>query len=177
MPCLGRDERTSKGMRKCGLGTGTGMVRMGGELVAYSFKQKKTGYKAPNAYGAKPTFPTDTTNRHFQNSIKVVGETMNKDKKLMPYSHNAPRNRPKETMENTVGKRYGTPASCKTETYKGMSHFYLKDRHPESNKPWKTTNQVFSECAGIQNTVGLVNPGIASDMAKTCHKKQGIYTK
>lgn len=66
---------------------------------------------------------------------------------------------------------------ARTETYKGMSHFAMKDSHPESNKPWKTTNQVFSEVTEALNTVGLVNPGIASDVAKIMHKKQGIYEK
>lgn len=33
---------------------------MGGELVAYTYPQHKTGYKAPNAYGARPVFQGTT---------------------------------------------------------------------------------------------------------------------
>ena len=56
-----------------------------------------------------------------------------------------------------------------------MSHLQLRDGDVESTRAWKTTNQVFSECTEVQNTVGLANPGIASDVAKSTHRKQGIY--
>mmetsp|Transcript_37025 Transcript_37025/g.104540 ORF Transcript_37025/g.104540 Transcript_37025/m.104540 type:complete len:183 (+) Transcript_37025:189-737(+) len=174
-PCRGRDERTKTGLRKCGLGSATGMVKMGGELVAYTYPQQKTGYKAPNAYGARPVFTSSTTNRECQKSIKTAGQTGATGKKLMPYYPNASRNRPKETMENIVGKHYQTPTTCKTETYRGMSHLQLHDGDIESTRAWKTTNQVFSECTEVQSTVGLSNPGIASDVAVSTHRKQGIY--
>ena len=64
---------------------------------------------------------------------------------------------------------------CRTENYRGMSHLQVKDGDPDSSRPWKTTNQVFSECTSVQNTVGLANMGIASDVAVATHKKQGIY--
>jgi hypothetical protein len=46
---------------------------------------------------------------------------------------------------------------------------------PESKRPWKTCNQMFSECTEVQNTVGLSNLGISSDVAKRMHAKLGIY--
>uniref|UniRef100_A0A061SFA7 Uncharacterized protein n=1 Tax=Tetraselmis sp. GSL018 TaxID=582737 RepID=A0A061SFA7_9CHLO len=175
-PCRGRDEMTRTGLRKCGLESATGIAKMGGELVAYSYKQKKTGYKAPNAYGARPVFQGVTTNKEFQGQVRVVGENSNTEKKLAPYHPNASRNRPKETMENVVGRKYQPPITCKTETYRGMSHITIKDGDPDSTRPWKTTNQVFAECTAVQNTTGLGNPGIASDVAIATHKKQGIYS-
>ena len=67
--------------------------------------------------------------------------------------------------------------SCvvRTENYRGMSHLNVKDGDPDSSRAWKTTNQVFSECTAVKNTVGLANMGIASDVAIATHKKQGIY--
>lgn len=35
--------------------------------------------------------------------------------------------------------------------------------------------QVFNACAQVHDTVGLANSGISSAVAKTMHKKQGIY--
>ncbi len=35
--------------------------------------------------------------------------------------------------------------------------------------------QVFARCARVQDTTGLANPGISSDVAHTLHKQQGIY--
>ena len=37
--------------------------------------------------------------------------------------------------------------------------------------------QVFARCAQVQDTIGLANPGISSDVALTLHKQQGIYGK
>ena len=35
--------------------------------------------------------------------------------------------------------------------------------------------QVFSECTSVQDTVGMANGGISSDIAKYMHRKQGVY--
>lgn len=37
--------------------------------------------------------------------------------------------------------------------------------------------QVFARCAQVQDTTGLGNPGISSDVALTLHRQQGIYGK
>ena len=42
------------------LGTAKGLVKQGGELVAVPHYIKPTGYKAPNAYGAKDIFSGET---------------------------------------------------------------------------------------------------------------------
>lgn len=72
----------------------------------------------------------------------------------------------------------------------------MQDLDPDSKRPWKTTTQaciimstgyapadnsdltrssvqVFSECAQVQDTVGMMNSGIASAVAADMHKKQG----
>ena len=46
------------------------------------------------------------------------------------------------------------------------------DGDPRSNRRWKTTNQVFSECAMVTNTIGLNNQGISADVARNMHEKQ-----
>jgi hypothetical protein len=142
-------------------------------------KLKKTGYKAPNAYGARPLFTGETTNRHFQKGILTAGTGKGAQclfgKKLEPYSPNAPRNRPKETLLNVVGNRHKLHPCIKTETYRGSSQVRLADGDPESTRPWKTTNQVFNACAQVQDTVGLANSGISSTIAHIMHKQQGIY--
>ena len=51
---------------------------------------------------------THSTNGFYQKKVRKVGEgTSTKTKKLMPYHPQASRNRPKESMENTTGKRFG----------------------------------------------------------------------
>ena len=35
--------------------------------------------------------------------------------------------------------------------------------------------QVFAECTAVQDTVGMANGGISSDIAKYMHRKQGVY--
>ncbi len=35
--------------------------------------------------------------------------------------------------------------------------------------------QVFAECTSVQDTVGMANGGISSDIAKFMHRKQGVY--
>lgn len=152
------------------------MVKRGGEWVAVCHEVAKTGYKAKNAYGAKSIFYGETTNSYFQNGVKHVGSGSGSQKKLMPYYPNASRNRPKETMENITGTRFNTCQSKKSvETYRGSSVVTLRDGDPESSRTWKTTNQIFSECALVSNTIGLSNQGISSQVARDMHKKQGLY--
>ena len=135
------------------------MVKRGGEWVAVCHEVAKTGYKAKNAYGAKSIFYGETTNSYFQNGVKHVGSGSGSQKKLMPYYPNASRNRPKETMENITGTRFNTCQSKKSvETYRGSSVVTLRDGDPESSRTWKTTNQIFSECALVSDTIGL-EPG------------------
>jgi len=46
----------------------------------------------------------------------------------------------------------------------------MEDDHP------RLPLQVFAAgCVQVQNTIGLANPGISSDIAKATHKKQGVY--
>ena len=107
----------------------------------------------------------------------MVGErTGTRNKKLMPYYPWATRNRPTTTQQNIVGTRYGTHATSK-ERYKGSSTVSLSSGGIHADSPWRTTNQVFNECALVRDTVGLTNQGIASELAKSMHKKQGIYGK
>jgi len=153
-----------------------GLVRVGGELLAIPHRQARTGYKAPNAYGAKSTFSGETTYRHYNNRTLTVSGPGSK--KLMPYGPWASRNRPASAQQNIVGRRYGThPTSV--EAYKGSSTVgkMLRSGGVDGDSPWRTTNQVFNECAMVRNTVGLQNQGIASTLARTMHKRQGIYGK
>lgn len=78
-------------------------------------------------------------------------------------------------MDNTVGSRFGIHPSIKTERYRGSSQIKFESTDPETKKPWKTTNQAFSECTEVQATIGLCNQGICADVAKRVHKKIGIY--
>lgn len=42
------------------LGSGTVQFKMAGEILVKPHEQPKTGYKAPNAYGARPIFSDET---------------------------------------------------------------------------------------------------------------------
>lgn len=42
------------------LGSALGLTRQAGELVAVAYSSPKTGYKNPNAYGARPVFNGET---------------------------------------------------------------------------------------------------------------------
>mmetsp|Transcript_8215 Transcript_8215/g.27297 ORF Transcript_8215/g.27297 Transcript_8215/m.27297 type:complete len:167 (-) Transcript_8215:821-1321(-) len=164
-------------MADCKIGSAKALIKQGGELVAVAHKVPKTGYKANNAYGAKAIFQAETTNSFYQGKVRKVGEGTGQGKKLMPYYPNAPRNRPAETMENTPGKRFGFKAkggkeATVTESYRGSSQVALRDGDPDSTRPWKTTNQVFSECAQVTDTTGLSNQGISAEVARTMHAKQ-----
>ncbi|WIA09036.1 hypothetical protein OEZ85_008450 [Tetradesmus obliquus] len=162
-------------LRSCPLGSAVGIARQAGELVAIAYPQPKAGYKNPMAYGAKPKLSTEVTSRHFVKMVRAAADSTCEKKVLMPYRPNAPRNRPKETLSNTIGKRYGTHPTS-TEHYKGESHVKLSDADPESRKPWKTTNMVFQASAQVTDVVGLANAGISSDIARRMHKQQGIYS-
>jgi hypothetical protein len=78
-------------------------------------------------------------------------------------------------MENVAGTRFGIHPSIKTERYRGSCQIKFETPgDPESKRPWKTTNQMFSECTAVQNTVGLANQGISADVAHRMHLKIGI---
>lgn len=113
-----------------------------------------------------------STNGFYQKKVRKVGEGTTK-KKLMPYHPHASRNRPKESMENYMGKRFGLKVTRDSvESYRGSSQVVLADGHPDSSKPWKTTNQVYSDNKAVVNKTGLSNQGIFSDAAKITHAKQ-----
>jgi len=157
----------------CNVGSAVRLVKQGGELVAIPHYVKPSGYKAPNAYGAKAIFTGDTTNDFYQGKVRKVGENNDSNKKLMPYYPNAPRNRPAETMENHPGQRFGLKVTRDTqETYRGSSQINFNDGDPDSSRPWKTTNQLYAECAQGVDKPGLANQGISSDLAKGMHAKQ-----
>jgi len=157
----------------CAIGSATKLVKQGGELVAIPYPTPKTGYKAANAYGAKTIFSGETTNSYYQGKVRKVGEDNGAKKKLMPYYPNAPRNRPAETMDNIPGKRFGFKSTRNSkEAYRGSSQINFNDGDPDSSRPWKTTNQVYSECALGVNKPGLGNQGISADVAKNMHAKQ-----
>ena len=78
-------------------------------------------------------------------------------------------------MVNVTGSRFGIHPSIKTERYRGSSQVVFASTDPMAKKAWKTSNQMFEECTSVQNTVGLSNLGISSDVAVRMHKKIGIY--
>ncbi|KAK9842826.1 hypothetical protein WJX74_002994 [Apatococcus lobatus] len=166
---------TYRSASQCGCHSARAVFKVAGDFVAIPHKVPQTGYKAKNAYGTRPIFEDETTNKGFQRTVRAVGQEHGLRKKLEPYSPTAPRNRPKETMENTVGCRHRLHPVIKHEKYRGSSQIKLRDGDPESARPWKTTNQVFAECTQARNTTGLTNPGISSRIARVMHKKQGIY--
>ncbi|GBF89128.1 hypothetical protein Rsub_01845 [Raphidocelis subcapitata] len=131
-----------------------GLTRVAGELVAIPYPVPKP----TEAVRPGSAFDGTTTNAFFIRQVRAAADSADvKHKRLMPYSCWAPRNRPKETMTNVVGRRYGVHATTRTERWKGQS-------------------QVFQACAQVQNQVGLANAGIASDIAARFHKTQGIYS-
>ncbi|KAK9845232.1 hypothetical protein WJX81_000588 [Elliptochloris bilobata] len=150
------------------------LLKIQGALVAEPFYIKPTGYKARTSLGYRPKLQSETTNRAIQ---KQVREGSGTKKPLGPYSLTAPRNRPKETLTNMVGTRHKLHPCIMAERYRGSSKVQLVDGDPESKRKWRTTNQVFAACARVQDTIGLANPGISSDVAHTLHKQQGIYGK
>eukprot|EP00775_Hariotina_reticulata_P013721 gene13721-13843_t len=117
-----------------------------------------------------------STTKYFVRKVRAAADSTCQRKKLMVYHPDAPRNRPKETLSNIVGKRYGVHSSTTTERYKGQSQVKLADADPESRKPWKTTNMVFQASAQVTDVVGLANAGISASIAARMHKSQGIYS-
>ena len=169
---MGNDSQTNIG--KPALGSAKKLKYEGGRVVAVPHPVKKSGYKAVNAYGASSVFESETTNKYFQSRVRTVGNRTDK-KKLMPYEANAPRNRPKGTMENTPGKRFGfAPSSTRAEKYRGSSQVVFNDGDPTSKQPWKTTSQTFHEGAHKQRATGIDNQGIFADVSKEMHQKQGL---
>ncbi|GAQ82541.1 hypothetical protein KFL_001150020 [Klebsormidium nitens] len=145
-----------------GLGSTQSLVRRGGDIIAIAHPLPKTGYKAPNAYGAKPIFQDATTTGSAQKAVQKVGDE--KKKQLMPYAPNASRNRPAETRTNTVGRR--------TISTRNASQVRLADGDPDSRRPSKTTNQVYSEGILKTDVIGLSNQGISAEIARNMHAKQ-----
>ncbi|KAK3241624.1 hypothetical protein CYMTET_48628 [Cymbomonas tetramitiformis] len=131
-----------------------------GDVIAVAHDVQKTGYKANNAYGAKAIFEDETTTAYHSSTVQKVGDA--DKKKLMPYHMNASRNRPGETLSNTVGRRFH-PA-------RNSSQVMLRDGDPDSLSAPKTTTQVYSDIN--HNVVGLGNQGISSDVARLVHAKQ-----
>ena len=101
------------------------------------------------------------------------------NKAPMAYYDWASRNRPKDYMLNIPGPLNGVHPTCTTtETYKGESHLEFNDPHPDTKKPWRTTNQMFNESLKVRHVTGMTtNQGIAADVATRLHKKQGLYGK
>lgn len=119
------------------------------------------------------------TNKAFEKSVQKAAKSMNVDtKQLMPYYDWASRNRPREYMVNVPGPRYGVhPVCTTTETYRGDSGLNIEfnDPHPDTKKPWKTTNHMFNESCKLKHVTGMTsNQGIAADVAIRLHKKQGL---
>lgn len=139
---------------------------------------KKTGYRAANAYGARPVFVAETTSASAQQ--KVLGAARDAGgrgkgtarKALMPYAPDAPRNRPRGSLQNTIGHRFGPScaATLKRERYRGASSISLADG--SIHEPWRTTNQVMVPSQRVVQTTGLDNPGISSTIAKRVHASQ-----
>ena len=152
------------------LGTGTRLVRVGGELVAIPHYIKPTGWKAPNAYGSKVVFDGATTKSTFDAKVRKVGEGEVEKKKLMPYHPLASRNRPKSQVENVVGSRFAVPKGA-VERYRNSSQVDLSDGHPDSRKPWRTTNQMYRQPKHAGKT-GMDNNGIFAEAAQLTHRKQ-----
>jgi hypothetical protein len=90
----------------------------------------------------------------------------------MPYAPDAPRNRPRGSLQNTIGRRFGPScaATLKRERYRGASSISLADG--SIHEPWRTTNQVMVPSQRVVQTTGLDNPGISSTIAKRVHASQ-----
>ncbi|CAK0751284.1 hypothetical protein CVIRNUC_002056 [Coccomyxa viridis] len=151
----------------CNLGSAARLEKRFNEIVAIPV----LGLRARHAHDNKSVLSAETTNKYFQN--KIMHQTSRK--KLEPYYPNAPRNRPKETLHTIVGNRFKLHPCIKHETYRGSSKIRFSDGNPDALRPWKTTNQVFAECMLVQDTVGMANSGISSDVAKYMRRKQGMY--
>eukprot|EP00882_Tetradesmus_deserticola_P023416 GHRQ01025480.1.p1 GENE.GHRQ01025480.1~~GHRQ01025480.1.p1 ORF type:complete len:171 (+),score=26.29 GHRQ01025480.1:1254-1766(+) len=91
-------------LRPCLLGSGVGMTRQAGELVAVAHPQHKAGYKNPMAYGAKPKLSAEVTSRYFVKMVRAAADSTCEKKVLMPYRPDAPRNRPKEIVSTRLAE-------------------------------------------------------------------------
>lgn len=100
-----------------------------------------------------------------------------KRKRLTPYHPNAPRNRPRWTLSNVQGVRFGVPKDMKNhapERYRGESHLQIKDGTLRSQDNFRTTKQVYEATASLaREPPGLhSNPGVFADVARTLHAYQ-----
>ena len=98
-------------------------------------------------------------------------------KALMPYHPDAPRNRPRESVRNTIGRRFGPSCAAtlrRGERYRGASSisFAPPPRRRVDARAWRTTNQAMRPRASVVATTGLDNPGISSSLAKRVHAFQ-----
>ena len=154
------------------LGTGTRLVRVGGELVAIAHTVKPTGYKAPNAYGSRTRFDGTTTNGVANKKVRTIGETSGGEKKLAPYHPLAPRNRPKAQVENTLGSRFAVPKGF-VEKYRNSSQVSFSDGSVGAQRTWRTTNQTYAQPSGAaKRDTGMDNVGIFAEQAVMTHAKQ-----
>ena len=59
-----------------------------------------------------------------------------------------------------------------TETYRNSSQIDLGDGHPDSRKPWRTTNQIYTNRTLMTGKVGIeTNEGIFAECAALTHSK------
>lgn len=119
-------------------------------------------------------FAAETTSSFFQSKVLGAARDVSRcgRKSLMPYDPNAPRNRPRESLRNVPGQRFG-PADAeirKRERYRGASTVSLADG--SIREPWRTTNQTMAPSAALVATAGLDNPGISSTIARRVHARQ-----
>lgn len=162
----------SRSTPRSALGSATRIERRGGELVAFAHEIKPSGYKCANAFGARPAFDAQTTSRYFQQKVLGATAATRGAKALMPYAPDAARNRPKHTLTNVIGRRFGPSSETSArESYRGASSIVFGDR--SRCEPWTTTNQAMRARASIVATTGLLtNPGIASAIASRVHAAQ-----
>jgi hypothetical protein len=136
--------------------------------VAIAHHITPTGYKCANA---RPVLCPETTSKFFQTKVLGAASATAGAKKLMPYAPDAPRNRPKETLTNDIGHRFGPSAvTRRRERYRGASSITFGDA--SRSEPWRTTNDVMRARAAIVATTGLDNPGISAAIAKRVHASQ-----
>jgi hypothetical protein len=160
--------------RESTLGSARRLERRGGTLVAVPHVVTRTGFKAPDAPGASAVFSAETTSAYFQHKVLGAVSRVSGDgragKALMPYDPDAPRNRPRESVRNTVGRRFGPSCAAtlgRGERYRGASTVTLASSDArERASAWRTTNQVMYPRASVVETTGLDNPGISSAVAK-----------
>jgi hypothetical protein len=139
-----------------------------GDLVAVAHTITPTGYKASGSFGNRTKFDGSTTNGLANARVRKVGEDVG-GKKLTPYHPLAPRNRPKGTVENTVGSRFAVPKG-QVEKYRNASQVSFGDG---SGSHWKTTNQTYSQPVGVaRRDTGMDNVGIFAEQAAMTHAKQ-----